>query len=59
MLSHIKSLLQALQRFLLTLSHFSFAGRQPTTGAEQLIYPDVNQSTDISRTYFYLAKRDY
>lgn len=59
MLSHIKSLLQTLQRSVLTLSHFSFPGRQPTTGAEQLIYPDVNQSTNTSWTCFYLAERDY
>lgn len=58
MLSDIKSLLQTLQRSVLTLPHSSFACRQPSTGAEQLIYPDVNQSTNIAPTYFYLAKRD-
>lgn len=59
MLSDIKSLLQTLQRSVLTSPHSSFACRQPTTGAEQLIYPDVNQSTNIAPNYFYLAKRDY
>lgn len=59
MLSDTKSLLQTLQRSVLTLPHSSFACRQLTTGAEQLIYPDVNQSTNIAPTYFYWAKRDY